>query len=160
MQNTRLFPIVAIKGYSYVINLLANIKIDNIFYIDYLQLVLTNIILGQIKDLLLPKDIKGHLEYYVACILASKVEYRVLKYKVDQEGFNLDNIYYVVVGFKNTPYKLQQYYNLNLDTTSLPMHLTIQLDTYKKDKEVEDQEDNNIIVNTSKPTYYYRKQGR
>ena len=160
MQNTRLFPIVAIKGYSYVINLLANIKIDNIFYIDYLQLVLTNIILGQIKDLLLPKDIKGYLEYYIAYILASKVEYRVLKYKVDQEGFNLDNIYYIVVGFKNTPYKLQQYYNLNLDTTSLPMCLTTQLDTYKKDKEVEDQEDNNIIVNTSKPIYYYRKQGR
>ena len=160
MQNTRLFPIVAIKGYSYVINLLANIKIDNIFYIDYLQLALTNIILGQIKDLLLPKDIKEYLEYYIAYILASKVEYRVLKYKVDQEGFNLDNIYYVVVGFKNTLYKLQQYYNLNLDTTSLPMHLTTQLDTYKKDKEVEDQEDNNVTVNTSKPTHYYRKQGR
>ena len=160
MQNTRLFPIVAIKGYSYIINLLANIKIDNIFYIDYLQLALTNIMLGQIKDLLLLEDVKGHLEYYIAYILASKVEYRVLKYKVDQEGFNLDNIYYIVVGFKNTPYKLQQYYNLNLDTTSLPIHLTIQLDTYKKDKEVEDQEDNNIIVNTSKPIYYYRKQGR
>ena len=160
MQNTRLFPIVAIKGYSYVINLLANIKIDNIFYTDYLQLALTNIILGQIKDLLLPKDVKRHLEYYMACILASKVECGVLKYKADQEGFNLDNIYYVVVGFKNTPYKLQQYYNLNLDTTSLPMHLTIQLDAYKKDKETEDQEDNNIIVNTSKPIYYYRKQSR
>ena len=116
--------------------------------------------LGQIKDPPLPKDMKGYLEYYVACILASKVEYRVLKYKVDQEGFNLDNIYYVVVGFKNTPYKLQQYYNLNLDTTSLPIYLTTQLDAYKKDKKVEDQEDNNITVNTSKPTHYYRKQGR
>ena len=160
MQNTRLFPIVAIKGYSYVINLLANIKIDNIFYIDCLQLALTNIMLGQIKDLLLPKDIKGHLEYYVACILASEVEHRVLKYKADQEGFNLDNMYYVVVGFKNAPYKLQQYHNLNLDTTSLPMHLTMQLDAYKKDEEVEDQEDNNIIVNTSRPICCYRKQGR
>ena len=138
MQNARLFPIVAIKGYSYVINLLANIKIDNIFYIDYLQLALTNIILGQIKDLLLLEDVKGYLEYYMAYILASKVEYRVLKYKADQEGFNLDNIYYIAVGFKNTPYKLQQYHNLNLDTTSLPMRLTTQLDAYKKDKEVED----------------------
>ena len=96
----------------------------------------------------------------MACILASKVEYGVLKYKADQEGFNLDNIYYVAAGFKNTPHKLQQYHNLNPDTTSPPVHLTAQLDAYKKDKEVEDQEDNNITVNTSKPTHYYRKQGR
>ena len=46
MQNARLFPIVAMKGYSYVVNLLANIKIDNIFYADCLQLALTNIMLG------------------------------------------------------------------------------------------------------------------
>ena len=116
--------------------------------------------LGQIKDPPPPKDVKGHLEYYIACILASKVEYRVLKYKVDQEGFNLDNIYYIAAGFKNTPHKLQQYHNLNLDTTSPPVRLTAWLDAYKKDKEVEDQEDNNIVVNTSKPTHCYRKQGR
>ena len=160
MQNTRLFPIVAIKGYSYVINLPANIKIDNIFHADCLQLALTNMMLGQIKDLPLPKDVKGHLEYHVACILASKVERGVLKYKADQEGFNLDNMYYVAVGFKNTPHKLQQYHNLNPDTASPPVRLATWLDAYKKDKEAEDQEDNNIMVNAGKPTCCCRKQGR
>jgi hypothetical protein len=47
-------------------------------------------------------------------------------------------MYYVAVGFKNAPHKLQQYHNLNLDTTSPPVRLTTWLDTYKKDKEVED----------------------
>ena len=112
------------KGYSYVINLLANMKIDNIFHADCLQLVLTNIMLGQIKDLLLPKDMKGHLEYHVARILASKVERGVLKYKADWEGFDPDDTYYVAAGFKNAPHKLQQYHDLNPDTASLPVRLT------------------------------------
>ena len=83
MQNTGLFPIVAMKGYSYVINLPANMKMDNIFHADYLRLAPTNIMPGQIKDPPPPEDVKGHLEYHVACILASKVERGVLKYKAD-----------------------------------------------------------------------------
>ena len=103
---------------------------------------------------------KGHLEYHVACILASKVECGVLKYKADWEEFDPDNMYYVAVGFKNTPHKLQQYHNLNLDAASPPVRLAAWLDAYKKDEEAEDQEDDNVAVNAGKPTHCCRKQGR
>jgi hypothetical protein len=75
----------------YIINLPLNIKMSNVFHADRLRKDLDNPLLGQnskLEELIL---INSEPEYEINKILASRIYYGRLQYKVNWVGHDLDD---------------------------------------------------------------------
>src|SRR5215469_1658859 len=75
------FKITGMSGYSYILDLPANMKMGNVFSADRLRKVVMNPLPGQIKPPPPPTKINGEPEYNITRILTSRINNRVLQYK-------------------------------------------------------------------------------
>ena len=76
-------------------------------------------------------------------ILALRIHRGKLQYRAKWQGYNKDPNYYDTEGFKNSPYKLRQYYEEYPDKPGPPRRLREWLTVWENDGLIRAHNDNN-----------------
>lgn len=124
------YPIVAMKGHSYVIDLPQHMKMDNVFHADRLRKDPQDPLPGQKKEPEEPIEINGEKEWTVEKILSSRVRNGVLQYKVDWQGYDPDDTFYDASGFIGAPHKVQAFHEKYPNAPGPPARLQDWLNAY------------------------------
>jgi hypothetical protein len=140
------YPIIAMKGHSYVVDLPPHMKIGNVFHADRLRRDPQNPLPGQREEPEEPIEINGEKEWTVEKILSSRIKNRVLQYKVHWQGCDPDDTFYDASGFIGAPHKVQAFHEEYPDAPGPPARLQDWLKAYIEGEEPEPTDEDNVPV--------------
>jgi hypothetical protein len=131
------------KGHSYIIDLPPNMKMSNVFHADRLRKDPENPLPGQNSEPEEPILINGEPEYEIDKILASRIHYGRLQYKVNWVGHDPDDTWYNADGFIGAPHKIKAFHDERPHDAGPPVRLLQWLEAYHKDVDLEPSEEDN-----------------
>ena len=109
-QLSSLQIIIERIGNAYKLDLPEHWNLYPVFHADRLKRCPDNLLPKQQNKPNPPEEIDGNREQEVEQILALRIYCSKLQYRAKQQGYDEDPDYYDIEGFKNSPYKLRQYY--------------------------------------------------
>jgi hypothetical protein len=124
LPNDGPFKILEKVGHSYLLDLPARMKIYPVFHADRLRRAATNPLPGQKEEEPLGEIIFGQEEFEVAEILASRLYYGKLQYKVRWHGWDDDQQWYHASNFKGSPQLLREFHDAYPSLPGPPVRLT------------------------------------
>ena len=130
-QNAGPYQIIAMKGHSYELQLPNHMKMSNVFHADRLRKAKAPVP-GQEQKPEAPVEINGQPEWEVAQVLASRIQYRRLQYKVSWVGEDPDENYYNANNFIGAPHKIKQFHDEHPEAAGPPVRLQTWLEAYLK----------------------------
>jgi hypothetical protein len=129
------FLITRQVGNSFELKLPDTMKVHNVFSPDRLRKAPTDPLPGQHHEHPPPVVILPEEEWEVQEILASKVKYGNLQYRVNWVGHDEDLEWYPASNFKYSLHKLQQFHQINTDQPGPPRKLADWLQAYKEGRD-------------------------
>lgn len=118
------FQILAKEGNAFRIELPASIKVHPVINPEYLRKATTTESLpGQQAEPPPPITVNDQDEWEVEEILASRLRYRKLQYRVKWTGYDEDLNWYPARDFKNSPVKVQIFHATNPEAPGPPRRL-------------------------------------
>ncbi|OQD80121.1 hypothetical protein PENANT_c039G02886, partial [Penicillium antarcticum] len=141
------YEIMEKVGHAYRLKLPDNIKVHPIFNPNKLRLASkTPPLTGQILDPPSPEIIEESQEWEVEEILASRIYYGKLQYRVKWVGYDEDRAWYHAGNFKNAPQKLIEFHDTYPGRPGPPMRLTEWTKAALEDEYLEDHSDDNKAI--------------
>jgi hypothetical protein len=160
-QNAGPYKIVAMRGYSYELDLPEYMKMHPVFSADRLRKAPDNPLPGQEEPPEPPIEINGEPEYTVQEILDSRIHRGKLQYKANWAGYDPDDQFYNAEGFAHAPNLVQDFHNQYPNAAGPPVRLPIWLQAkLRGDTLITGPDDNAAIQKTSKPRRKRKTQGR
>jgi hypothetical protein len=145
------YEIIEKVGHAYRLKLPDNLKVHPIFNPSKLRLASKTLPLtGQIEDPPSPEVIEESQEWEVEEILASRLHYRKLQYRVRWVGYDEDSTWYPANNFKNAPQKLIDFHDTYPDRPGPPMRLSQWTKAALEDKYLENHEDDDKVATASR----------
>ncbi|KAJ5753565.1 Retrovirus polyprotein [Penicillium nucicola] len=138
------YEIIEQVGHAYRLNLPENLKVHPVFNPSKLRLATkTAPLTGQTEDPPLGEVIKDSQEWEVEEILASRLHYRKLQYRIKWVGYDEDSAWYPASNSKNAPQKLIEFHDAYPDRPGPPMRLSEWTKAALEDEYLEDHENDN-----------------
>ncbi|OJD11140.1 hypothetical protein ACJ73_09604 [Blastomyces percursus] len=141
------WPIVEKIGNSFKVALPNSIKVHPVFSPDKLRRAAEDPLPRQTLDEEPPIEVDGQLEYTVNRILASRVHYGKLKYRVDWLGYDDDPVWYPASNFNNSPAKLHEFHERHPEAPGPPVNHAYWTRCYTEDVNAEDRPDDSVPEN-------------
>jgi len=104
------YRILGKEGHSYRLELPPSIRAHPVFHAEKLRKAAEDPLPGQEPERPPPLEVDGEQEYEVDEILASRLHYGKLQYRVSWKGWDPDPEWYPASDFKNAARKLQDYH--------------------------------------------------
>ena len=117
------FKILEKVGHSYRLDLPDRIKIHPVLHADRLRKAATNPLPGQREEESAADIIFGYKEWEVKEILASRLYYGKLQYKVRWHGYDNDGKWYHASNFKGCPQLLREFHDVYPSLPGPPVRL-------------------------------------
>lgn len=141
------FPIIRQVGHAFELDLPKGIKVHPIFSPEKLRLAATTEPLsGQLEDESPELEINGHSEWEVDKVLASRVMWKKLRYRISWLGRDPDPKWYPAGYLKNAPLALKAFHDANPQVAGPPVRLGEWIKAAEEDHFVEDNENDDIPV--------------
>jgi hypothetical protein len=145
------FEIVEKVGHAYRLKLPENLKVHPIFNPSKLRLASkTSPLTGQLQDPPPPELIEESQEWEVEKVLASRLHYRKLQYRVKWIGYDEDWTWYPASNLKNAPQKLIDYHEAYPGQPGPPRRLPHWTKAALEDEYLEDHEDDDKAATASR----------
>ena len=122
------YKILEKVGYSFRLDLPAEIKIHPILYANRLRKAPINLMPSQYQDPKLVTKVGGNQKWEVELVKDLRLIRGRLEYHIDQKGQDPNNRWYPIRNFKNSAIKLRDFHKDYLDKPSLPIRLQRQID--------------------------------
>jgi hypothetical protein len=143
-QNAGPFEIIKKIGNAYKLRLPPSMKIHPVFSPDKLRKAPNDPLPGQRIAHPSPVEINGELEWEIDRILASRLYYGKLRYRVKWKGFDEDPKWYPARNFKGSPNKIQEFHDAYPEAIGPPKRLEAWIKAYKTGTELEDELDDDL----------------
>ena len=140
------------RGHSYVLDLPATFKGQNLFHADRLRKAATDPLPQQQHTPPPPEEINSEAEYSVSKILASRLTGRdkTLQYQVEWQGCDPDDEWYSAENFKNAATMLDKFHHQYPDAAGPPLRLPEWIHAAAEDRYDEAHADDNVAVHGEK----------
>ncbi|KKA22102.1 Retrovirus polyprotein, partial [Rasamsonia emersonii CBS 393.64] len=136
------YQIIEKVGNSFKLNLPDSIRVHPVFAPEKLRRATsTEPLQGQIPDAQPPIEVNGQDEWEVEQILASKLRYGKLYYRVKWIGYDDDPKWYPANFFKNAPLRIRDFHAEHPDAPGPPIRLPVWLKAAEDDEHLEDHTD-------------------
>jgi hypothetical protein len=141
------FLITRQVGHAFELELPEGVKVHPIFSPEKLRRASsTEPLRGQLEDKGPELEINGHSEWEIEKVLASRIMWRKLRYRVSWLGRDPDPKWYPAGYLKNAPLALKAFHDANPDSPGPPVRLQEWLQAADEDRFVEDQVDDDVPV--------------
>lgn len=140
------FRILAMKGFSYELEVPPSWRATTVFHADRLRLDPDNPLPGQEYARPDAELIDEEEEWEVDQILSSRLHYGRLQYQVQWRGWDPDPEYYDAREFKNAPDAIAAFHEKNPDCEGPPLRLAVWAAAWVADKSDPDHEDDNKVA--------------
>ena len=141
------YPIIAMKGHSYQIQLPPYMHMHDVFHADRLRKAATETLPGQIEPEEEPIEVDGSPEWSVEEILDSRIYRGRLQYKTSWTGCDPDPTWYNARGFLGAPQKVKEYHQTYPEKAGPPLRLDAWLQAYEAGEHLEVTEEDDKAVN-------------
>lgn len=139
---SRPFPVIEKVGNAYRLKLPDSMKIHPIFAPEKSRKASSSPPLeGRIADPQGPIEIDGRQEWEVDAVLASRMHYGKLEYRVQWTGHDEDLAWYPARNFKGSPHCIHAYHEQYPDRPCLPKRLDAWLKAWGDGEELDDVDD-------------------
>ncbi|EEA26621.1 retrovirus polyprotein, putative [Talaromyces marneffei ATCC 18224] len=141
------FPVVRQVGHAFELGLPKGMRVHPIFAPEKLRLAATTEPLqGQLEDEGPELEVNGYSEWEVEKILASRIMWRKLRYRVGWLGRDPDPKWYPAGYLKNAPLALKAFHNANPKAPGPPERLREWIEAAEEDRYVQDTDEDDIPV--------------
>jgi transposase InsO family protein len=146
-QSAGPYKIVERVGNAYKLDLPTAIKVHPVFAPEKLRRAAKlDPLPGQIQDPQPPIEIDGHEEWEVEKILAVRLRYGKLSYRVKWIGHDDDPVWYPAANLKNCPFALREFHDQYPDKPGPPKRLPEWLKAAEEEIFIEDHEEDDRPV--------------
>ena len=133
-QRAGPYKVLEKVGHSFRLQLPDYMHVHDVFSADKLRRAANNPLPGQEDEQEPAIQVDGEDEWEVEEIIASRVSYGRLQYKVHWKGWDLDPQYYNAEGFKGAPHKIRQFHKAHPDAAGPPSRLPEWLTAWENDE--------------------------
>lgn len=149
-KNAGPFKIIGKDGYSFHLELPSTLKMYPIFHASKLRRAATDPLPGQYNEPAPPIVINGEEEWEVEKILAVRLVYRTLKYRVKWKNHDTDLNEYPAAALVNSAKLLKEFHAKHPDLPGPPRHLQYWLECAENDITPEFRPGQSALPSTSK----------
>ena len=153
------YTILARKGYSYQLELPPSMNIHPVIHARYLRKAANDPLPGQVVEPPEPLIIDGENEWEVERLLAVRLHYGKLLYKVKWEGADEDPEEYPAGNFKYSPHKLRDFHLANPTRPGPPEKLPNWLKAWEKGLDAYEELEGSKPMSTSSRASFFGRGG-
>lgn len=138
---------IAKEGHSFRVQLPASWKIHPVFSPDRLRKDPDNPLPKQANPEPPAEEVNGELEWEIEKVLEARLYCNRLQYKVQWEGWDTDEEWYLAANFRNAPLILERFHTEHPELPGPPRRLATWLDDAAHDRFSEEHPEDNMVTN-------------